>query len=162
MAGPVVSQMLSEILPYLGIPSSETIDTTSSNLITVPNVKEKTITEAKKTLENAGFKVKSYVKGDPNNILVVDQNPKPGSQLSKDSIIVLYGEDSNVATSVSVPDLRGMTASQAKTTLKDKNLNINIDGSGYVSTQEYSKDEQVPEGTIIKVTLKQKLVNGGQ
>lgn len=162
LAGPVVSQMLSEILPYLGIPSSETIDTTSSNLITVPNVKEKTITEAKKTLENAGFKVKSYVKGDPNNILVVDQNPKPGSQLSKDSIIVLYGEDSNVATSVSVPDLRGMTASQAKTTLKDKNLNINIDGSGYVSTQEYSKDEQVPEGTIIKVTLKQKLVNGGQ
>ena len=55
-----------------------------------------------------------------------------------------------------------MTASQAKTALKDKNLNINIDGSGYVSTQEYSKDEQVPEGTIIKVTLKQKLVNGGQ
>lgn len=162
LAGPVVSQMLSEILPHLGIPSSETVDTTSSNLLTVPNVKEKTITEAKKTLENAGFKVKSYVKGDPNNILVVDQNPKPGSQLSKNSIIVLYGEDSNVATSVSVPDLRGMTASQAKTTLKDKNLNINIDGSGYVSTQEYSKDEQVPEGTIIKVTLKQKLVNGGQ
>lgn len=162
LAGPVVSQMLSEILPYLGIPSSETVDTTSSNLITVPNVKEKTITEAKKTLENAGFKVKSYVKGDPNNILVADQNPKPGSQLSKDSIIVLYGEDSNVATSVSVPDLKGMTASQAKTALKDKNLNINIDGSGYVSTQEYSKDEQVPEGTIIKVTLKQKLVNGGQ
>ena len=162
LAGPVVSQMLSEILPHLGIPSSETVDTTSSNLLTVPNVKEKTITEAKKTLENAGFKVKSYVKGDPNNILVVDQNPKPGSQLSKNSIIVLYGEDSNVATSVSVPDLRGMTASQAKTALKDKNLNINIDGSGYVSTQEYSKDEQVPEGTIIKVTLKQKLVNGGQ
>ena len=134
LAGPVVSQMLSEILPYLGIPSSETADSNSSDAITVPNVKEKTVTEAKKTLEDAGFTVKTYVKGDPNSILVSEQNPKPGSQLSKDSIVVLYG----------------------------KNLNINIEGSGYVSTQEYSKDEQVPEGTIIKVTLKPKLTSGGQ
>ena len=162
LAGPVVSQMLSEILPYLGIPSSETADSNSSDAITVPNVKEKTVTEAKKTLEDAGFTVKTYVKGDPNSILVSEQNPKPGSQLSKDSIVVLYGSDSNVATSISVPDLKGLTASQAKTTLRDKNLNINIEGSGYVSTQEYSKDEQVPEGTIIKVTLKQKLTSGGQ
>lgn len=162
LAGPVVSQMLSEILPYLGIPSSETADSNSSDAITVPNVKEKTVTEAKKTLEDAGFTVKTYVKGDPNSILVSEQNPKPGSQLSKDSIVVLYGSDSNVATSISVPDLKGLTASQAKTTLRDKNLNINIEGSGYVSTQEYSKDEQVPEGTIIKVTLKPKLTSGGQ
>ena len=162
LAGPVVSQMLSEILPYLGIPSSETADSNSSDAITVPNVKEKTVTEAKKTLEDAGFTVKTYVKGDSNSILVSEQNPKPGSQLSKDSIVVLYGSDSNVATSISVPDLKGLTASQAKTTLRDKNLNINIEGSGFVSTQEYSKDEQVPEGTIIKVTLKQKLTSGGQ
>ena len=162
LAGPVVSQMLSEILPYLGIPSSETAESNSSDSITVPNVKEKTVTEAKKTLEDAGFTVKTYVKGDPNSILVSEQNPKPGSQLSKDSIVVLYGSDSNVATSISVPDLKGLTASQAKTTLRDKNLNINIEGSGFVSTQEYSKDEQVPEGTIIKVTLKPKLTSGGQ
>ena len=162
LAGPVVSQMLSEILPYLGIPSSETADSNSSDAITVPNVKEKTVTEAKKTLEDAGFTVKTYVKGDPNSILVSEQNPKPGSQLSKDSIVVLYGSDSNVATSISVPDLKGLTASQAKTTLRDKNLNINIEGSGFVSTQEYSKDEQVPEGTIKKVTLKPKLTSGGQ
>ena len=162
LAGPVVSQMLSEILPYLGIPSSETADSNSSDAITVPNVKEKTVTEAKKTLEDAGFTAKTYVKGDSNSILVSEQNPKPGSQLSKDSIVVLYGSDSNVATSISVPDLKGLTASQAKTTLRDKNLNINIEGSGYVSTQEYSKDEQVPEGTIIKVTLKPKLTSGGQ
>ena len=154
--------MLSEILPYLGIPSSETADSNSSDAITVPNVKEKTVTEAKKTLEDAGFTVKTYVKGDSNSILVSEQNPKPGSQLSKDSIVVLYGSDSNVATSISVPDLKGLTASQAKTTLRDKNLNINIEGSGFVSTQEYSKDEQVPEGTIIKVTLKPKLTSGGQ
>lgn len=48
LAGPVVSQMLSEILPYLGIPSSETADSNSSDAITVPNVKEKLLQKLRK------------------------------------------------------------------------------------------------------------------
>ena len=71
----------------------------------------------------------------------------------------LYGEGSNIATSVTVPDLKGLNASQATNTLKTKNLNINIEGSGTVITQDYAKDESVPEGTIIRVTLKQTLTD---
>lgn len=160
LAGPVVSQMLSEILPYLGIPSTETnTDTSSSNSIIVPDVRNKTVAEAEKILKNAGFTTKTYVNGDANSLLVVDQTPKPGSYLSKNSIIVLYGEGSNVATSVTVPDLKGMNASQAANALKSKNLNINIEGSGIVTSQDYAKDEQVQEGTIVKVTLKQNLTD---
>ena len=159
LAGPVVSQMLSEILPYLGIPSDETTSSTndSSNSIIVPDVRNKTVSEAEKTLKNAGFTVKTYVNGDPNNLLVADQTPKPGAYLSKNSIIILYGEGSEVSTSVSVPNLKGMNASQATNTLREKNLNINIEGSGTVASQDYATDEQVQEGTIIKVTLKQNL-----
>ena len=80
----------------------------------------------KRLLKVQGFKVKTYVKGDANNILVADQKSKPGSNLSKNSVIILYGEDSNVATSVSVPDLKGMTASQAQTAFTRKNININL------------------------------------
>ena len=160
LAGPVVSQMLSEILPYLGIPSTETnTDTSSSNSILVPDVRNKTVAEAEKTLKNAGFTTKTYVNGDSNSLLVVDQTPKPGSYLSKNAVIVLYGEGSDVATSVTVPDLKGMNASQATNALKAKNLNINIEGSGIVTSQDYAKDEQVQEGTIIKVTLKQNLTD---
>ena len=97
------------------------------------------------------------VNGDPNTILVEDQTPKPGNLLPKESIIVLYGQGSSIATSVTVPDLKGMNASQASNTLKTKNLNINIEGAGVVISQDYAKDEQVQEGTIIKVTLKQAL-----
>lgn len=158
LAGPVVSQMLSEILPYLEIPSTETSsNTSSSDLIIVPDVRNKTVAEAEKILKNAGFTTKSYVNGDSNNLLVADQTPKPGAYLKKNSIIVLYGEGSDVATSVAVPDLKGMNASQASNALKSKNLNISIEGSGIVISQDYSKDEQVQEGTIIKVTLKQNL-----
>lgn len=161
LAGPVVSQMLSEILPYLGIPSNENSSNNSSsdNLIVVPDVRNKTVSEAEKILKNSGFSTKTYVNGDANNTLVVDQTPKPGVSLSKNSVVVLYGEGNDVATSVTVPDLKGMNASQASNTLKEKNLNISIEGSGIVISQDAAKDEQVPEGTVIKVTLKQSLTD---
>lgn len=161
LAGPVVSQMLSEILPYLGIPSNENSSDSSSsdNLIVVPDVRNKTVSEAEKILKNSGFSTKTYVNGDANNTLVVDQTPKPGVSLSKNSVVVLYGEGNDVATSVTVPDLKGMNASQASNTLKEKNLNISIEGSGIVISQDAAKDEQVPEGTVIKVTLKQNLTD---
>ena len=161
LVAPVVSQMLSEILPYLGIPSTDTQTEDTSNLITVPDVRNKTVTEAEKTLKDAGFTVKTYVNGDANSLLVSDQTPKPGASLAKNSIIVLYGEGSEVSTSVTVPDLKGMNASQATAALKEKNLNISLQGKGIVVSQDYLIDEQVPEGTIINVTLKQ-ASGGGQ
>ncbi len=160
LAGPVMAQMLTDILPYLEIPSNDTSNNSSyENLIVVPDVRNKTISEAEKILKNAGFTTKVYVNGDPNNLLVADQTPKSGSLLQKNSIIILYSEDSTIATSVTVPDLKGMTSSQATSTLKDNNLNISIEGSGTVISQDYTKGDQVPEGTIIKVTLKQTLTD---
>lgn len=154
VAGPVVSQMLTEILPCLGIPSDSVENNNSNNLIVVPEIRNKTITEAEKILKNAGFVCKYSINTDPNSTLVVDQMPKPGATLPKNSIIMLYGEGSAVATSISVPDLENMGASQATSTLLSKNLNINIEGSGTVVSQDPVKDELVPEGTVVKVTLK--------
>ncbi len=161
VAGPVVSQMLSEILPYLGVPSDQdaSSNTNSSNYITVPDIRNKTVAEAEKILKAEGFHTKAYVNGDSNSLLVEDQTPKPGSSLAKSSVIVLYAQGSSISTSVSVPDLKGMNAQEATNTLKSKNLNINIEGSGIVISQDYAKDEQVQEGTIIKVTLKQMLTD---
>ena len=160
VAAPVVSQMLSEILPYLGVPSDSTEeDNHSENLITVLDIRNKTITEAKKILTDAGFDCKVVSSGDENATLVADQNPKPGAQLAANSIIMLYGEGDTVATSVEVPDLSNMNLSQATNTLKAKNLNISVTGSGIVKTQDYTAGELVPEGTIINVTLKQTLTN---
>ena len=92
-------------------------------------------------------------------MLVSDQTPKPGISLRKDSLIVLYGEGSSVSTSVTVPNLKNMNASEAIATLKEQNLNISIDGSGIVITQDYLEGEQVPEGTAIRVTMKQTLTD---
>ena len=156
LAGPVVSQMLSEILPYLNVPTTLTETDNinkDSNLIMVPEIRNKTITEANKILESTGFKTIISSNGDPNTEIVTDQVPKPGFSLAKNSIVMLYSKDS-VANLTSVPDLKGMNATDATNALKEKNLNISIEGTGLVMSQDYAKDSQVPEGTIINVTLK--------
>lgn len=166
LCGPVISQMLSEILPYLGLTSSnmQTSGSSVSNSnssITVPDVRNKTVTEAQKILQQSGFKTIVSTKGDKNQILVTDQVPKPGITLPKNSILVLYSEDSDVRVSVTVPNLKGLSATQATSTLQNKNLNIQIEGSGTVMSQSIAADSQVEQGTVIKVTLHEQ-INGAQ
>lgn len=151
LAGPVVSQMLTEILPYLGIPSDEEI-TEDDDLITVPEIRNKTITEAEKILKEKGFTTKISTSNDKNSTLVVDQVPKPGVSLSEGSIIMLYDQDTR--TSTTVPDLTGKSKYQATTELKNANLNISVEGSGTVVSQDPPKGSNVDAGTVVKVTLK--------
>ena len=158
LAGPVVSQMLSEILPSLNVTSTNTNTQKTTNLITVPDVRNKTIAEAQKTLEGLGFGVKVSTTGDPNAELVTNQTPKPGVGLNRGAVIYLYDKNA-VANSSSVPDLKNMSLTDATKTLLDKGLNISVEGSGIVVSQEYAKDEQIPEGSVVNVTLKAKLTD---
>lgn len=150
--GPVISQILSEVLPYLGVASDAT-DNDNSGLITVPNIINKTVTEAENILHEAGFRTKISIEGDPNTVIVTEQTPKAGTSLQKNSIIILYTEENNVRTSVDVPDLRGMGISNATSALKEKNLNIIYEGRGTVISQSPSYTTSVEEGTVVKVVL---------
>ena len=157
VAGPVVSQMLSEILPTLGIASeTEEIKTsTSTNSILVPDVRNKTVTEAKNALEAVGLKCIVQVAGDANSLIVTDQVPKPGVSLNKGAVVAIYTEENDARTSVLVPDLRGMSLTQAKNALKAKNLNITYEGSGIVTSQSIAHDASSEIGTVVHVVLKQ-------
>ena len=145
--------MLTKILPYLGIPSNTANNTDDDNLITVPDIRNKTIAEAEKVLKAAGFTTKITTSNDKNSTTVIDQIPKPGVSLTKNSIIMLY--DQSVRTSTTVPDLSGKSAYQATSELKNLNLNISIEGSGTVVSQDPAKGTKVDEGTVINVTLKE-------
>lgn len=161
IAAPVVNQIFTKILPYLGISSNST-DTTSSSSsnseILLADVRNKTVAEAEKILKNAGFKVVSSIVKDKEAILVSDQVPKPGVRLIKNSTIYLYAEDDSVRVSVSVPDLKGMSADQAINSVRSKDLNIILEGSGsMVISQDYMAGTQVEKGTIVTVTMKNEL-----
>lgn len=151
LAGPVVSQMLTKILPYLGIPSDEQVQE-DDDLITVPDIRQKTITEAEKILQSLGFTTKITTENDKNSTVVIDQVPKPGVALSKGSIIMLYDQDTRISTTV--PDLLGKSKYQSTQELLNANLNISIDGSGTVVSQDPPKGSSVDAGTVVKVTFK--------
>jgi len=158
VCGPVVSQMLSEILPYLGLTSSNAQTSTDTveedtSYATVPDIRNKTVTEAEKLLKQAGFTTKVNISGDKNSTLVTDQTPKPGSSIPKGSIIVLYTEENDTRVSVKVPDFKDKTLAQAENMAKVNNLNITTEGSGTVISQSIMVDTAVEEGTIIKLTL---------
>jgi len=153
IAGPIMSNILSEILPYLGITSDDASISSNSNLITVPNVVNKTITEAEKILKNSGFDAVTSLTENKNSTLVKTQVPTAGTVILKDSIVLLYSEENSTRTSVLVPNLSGMTLTQARSTLKQKNLNISYTGTGLVSSQSISKGTSVEEGSVINVTL---------
>ncbi|MCI9087412.1 MAG: PASTA domain-containing protein [Clostridia bacterium] len=142
-------QMLKEILPYMQIPVDSTKNTTS-NTTTLPNVTNKTVAEAKKILEKAGFICSTSGKSDE---LVTEQFPVKGSQLTQNSIIKLYTETENTRVSKKVPDLMNKNLSQVKEELKKSNLNLSVTGSGIVVSQDPIQGTSVEEGTIIKVTM---------
>lgn len=152
IAAPVVSQILGEVLPYLNIPADESSDTNSSK-VTIPDVRNKTLAEAKKILEGLGITPIIAANEDMTTI-VSDQVPKPGTALPQGGIVNLYSANNEARTSVQVPNLRDMNLSQAKAALKSKNLNINVTGSGIVVTQSPMAGSTVEEGTVIDITLK--------
>ena len=155
LVAPIVSKMLSEILPYMGIVSSDSGTGSSSlNLVSVPNVTNKTLTEAVKILKNYGLRVSYADNTDANSTLVTEQVPAAGTALYANSTVALYTKQNSVRTSVTVPDLTGYTLAQARSVLSNLNLNLKYVGSGTVSYQSVANGTSVEEGTIITVTLK--------
>ena len=151
IAAPVVSQILSEVLPYMDIPSNETT-TTKTNLISTPNVKNKKQAEAKEILENLGLKYEYTGNADD---VITEQVPASGTQLTKGGIVKLYSANNNERKEQEVPDLKGVTYERAKNMLESKNLNISSSGSGIVIAQNPKAGSKVEEGTVISVTLQE-------
>ena len=152
VAAPIAAQILNEVLPYMQVPTDSTYSSNTEK-ITLPDVTNKTVGEAKKILQEAGFTVST---NGANEDVITEQVPKKGTSLIEDSIIKLYTSDDETKVSVTVPDLKMKTLSQAKQLLKEKNLNIDIKGSyGVVLTQDPISGTSVEEGSIITVTLQE-------
>lgn len=158
IAGPVVGQILSEILPYIGV-TSTTNSSSSYETKTMPDLKNKTIAEAKSLLESYGFDV--HIDSSVlDTELVTNQMPKKGAVLLENADVFLYTENNNVSTSVTVPNFKGMSVTEAMNVASEYNLNISLDGSGIVISQDIAADTSVEIGTVINLTLKSEL-NGG-
>ena len=109
IAAPILSSIFTEVLPYMGIASQNSdkssVATVVAKTTKVPDVTNKTVTEAKKTLENIGFKVANGESENANSVLVTEQMPQEGTPVLEGSTVVLYTQENNSRTSVKVPSL---------------------------------------------------------
>ncbi len=153
MAAPVVGNVLADILPYLGVQEN-----TGSQAVnaTLPNVKARSVADARRKLEDLGFKVKIVGNGET----VTDQAPVPGMRISLESTVILYADESKPGNMVTVPNMVGKTYRAAIQYFEAFGLFVRTAGvppedSNYIVVQRQSLDPgmQVAYGTVIEVGL---------
>ena len=157
--GPVAGQIMSEVLPYLGVPTDgETVIEYENTSVAVPNVTNKSVEEAEEILDNLGFNVE--ISGEEG--IVVEQTPKSGIYLEPGSTVQLYTAKNAEKTMVEVPDLLGKSAQEAEATLKNKGLNMQQDGSnsGVVVSQDPPVGSTVEKNSAVRVTIKSQISGG--
>ena len=94
------------------------------------------------------------------NEIVTNQMPKTGVTLFEGADVFLYTENSNVATSVTVPNFKGKTLEQCINMAQEADLNIVAEGSGLVVSQDVLSNTQIEAGSVINLTLKSALEGG--
>ncbi|WP_153530630.1 Stk1 family PASTA domain-containing Ser/Thr kinase [Actinomadura macrotermitis] len=107
----------------------------------VPDVQGKTEDEARQALRDKGFSVGEVARQGSQSVdkgKVIRTRPVAGTKVSPDEPVVLV-----VSTGMSMPDLRGMNADQAKTRLESMGLDVKVD----------KRDEQgKPPNTVLEQT----------
>ena len=148
MVAPTASQIMAEILPYLGIEPDYTAEEMAGADAAVPNVVGKTAADAKAVLEGAGFACKTVGSGET----VTDQTPAGGAIVPNNATIILYlGAEKSDAPST-VPNVLGKTAAQANQALTDAGLIMKVAGAtSATSGNVFAISQDKEAGTELKV-----------
>ena len=144
MVAPTASKIMGEILPYLGIEP----DYSAEELVGM------SAADAKEKLDSAGFACRTVGSGDT----VTDQTPVGGAIVPNNATISLYLGEQKPDTPCTVPDVVGMTASEANKTLTNAGLIMKVAGatsasSGNVKaiTQSHAAGSQLAAGDVVTV-----------
>ena len=167
IAAPVVGAFIEETLEYLGIERQYTEAEAENVLIDVPEVRGMTVSEAKKEITSAGFKVRVKDSGSDDEDdghdsekVIEDQLPKPGVSIMEDSTIIIYTDEISEDNLVTVPDITGLTAAAARTELEDYGLNFAVAGAGRAASgaravkQSIEPGEKVSPATVVSVEFR--------
>ena len=154
MVAPTASQIMSEVLPYLGIEPDYTADELVGADANVPNVVGLSLDEAKTKLESAGFACKTVGSGAE----VTDQTPAGGAIVPNNATILLYLGEEKPDTPATMPEVVGMTAAEANQAITNAGLIMKVTGatsssSGNVRAiyQSAAAGTQLERGSVVTV-----------
>ena len=144
MVAPVASQIMSEILPQLGIEPDYTAEELVGADTTVPNLVGETRADAEDRLESLGFSYRTVGDGDT----VTDQTPVGGAIVPGNATIILYLGEEKPDTPCTVPNVVGMTASAANKAITNAGLIMKVTGTTSASSGNvYAITQSIPGGT---------------
>ena len=151
ISAPVNSKIMADVLPYLGYEPSYTEEELKKLAIEVPDTVGLGVDDAKGKLTTAKLQYKIVGSGEK----VIRQLPEAGNKVISGGVVILYTEQSE-NTTVTVPDFRGLTATEANTAAA--NAGVNIEFSGNTATgglkaynQSVAPGTSVEAGSIITV-----------
>ena len=148
-AAPFAGQILADVLPYLGYPSSAEEEMMKAE---VPDVTGLALAQARSQMVQAGFRVLD----DGVGSTVTAQMPAPGAKLIVGGQVMLYTYTDDLPRPhelVCVPDVKGQSLAQAATLLRQRGLDMQIDGVGFAVRQEPAAGEYAAQGSVVKVTF---------
>ena len=97
-AGPIVKEIMEKSLQYMGVERKYTkseAKEVKENKVEVPDVTDMDSSDAIKLLKQKGLNYKIAPEpedGKEDNFVVLDQNPKEGTKVDKDSVVYIYSE----------------------------------------------------------------------
>ena len=151
VAAPVVANVLTEVLPHLGI----TPNADDENSIHVPDYKGRSVEEAEAEIEET-LGVKCIVRGDGD--IVINQLPATNTVIYSEGVVILYTEGAEIEANATVPNVVGQSPSNAIKNLINSNLNVSVKGifnNDYtnckVNVQSIAAGEEVLPGTVVEI-----------
>ena len=149
LCGPVVGSIIDEVLKYLDVQTDYTVSETENNEVVIPNITGKTYAEAKQIAKDSGFTLNLSSEFSDDTI-ISKQVPKSGASLVAGSSIMVY-KDGDEVQKAEVPDVRNRTAAEATSYFRGVGLNVRVEGTGYVLTQDVTPYEQIEKGSIVTI-----------
>lgn len=131
-AAPFAGQILADVLPYVGCQPDNGEERREAS---VPDVVGQPLWQARQMLTQAGFRVLDDGAGET----VTAQMPSAGVSLIDGGQVMLYTYTQQVPSAeslVCVPDVAGLPIAEAAALLRQRGLEMQIEGTGYAVHQE--------------------------
>ena len=144
----IVKEIITNIAKYKNIYGEEN-NKQESNEIIVENYLNKDVKEVKDKLEQNGIKV--IVLGNGNKI--INQSLTMGSKVIKDDRIFLLTNSKEYM----IPNMLGYSENEVNIISKLLNINVKIEGNGYVISQSIPENTLITPEMILEIKLEKRI-----
>jgi len=153
ISAPVGSQVMTDILPYMGFEPQYSEEELKNLGISVPDVSGMSLSDAKGKITTSKLIYKVIGSGDT----VLRQLPEANEEIYSGGTVILYTDESS-DQKVKVPNLIGLTATEVNKAAAAAGINVEFSGNTTSAeiksySQSIKAGESVPIGQIVTVNF---------